>query len=137
MRIWSDLRGKPLDPRGLAHRLGQYGIERRTIRLGDTTAKGYDATDLYDAWQRYLPDPRKSGTSVTAVTPQVTEPESVTDESSVTDAAVTPPLWVTESEPATRTVTAVTPVTDLRGSERPDGGDWDNLMAQERGEVIA
>jgi hypothetical protein len=40
---WGDLRGKPLDARGLATRL------RNDVR------KGYKAADLADAWSRYLP----------------------------------------------------------------------------------
>jgi Protein of unknown function (DUF3631) len=68
---WDDLRGKPLDPRGLARRLAEYGVERKTIRIGDTTAKGYRREDFYDAWQRYLTSPPLRDESVTAVT----EPE--------------------------------------------------------------
>lgn len=79
---WGDLRGKPLDNRGLSHRLRPYGIASRTLRVGSTTAKGYRRTDLHDAWQRYLPaslpQPDSAVTSVTAVTtpPTVT---AVTD----------------------------------------------------------
>lgn len=58
---WSDLRGKPLDARGLAHRLGQYEVESGTVRVGEATAKGYKAEDLFDVWQRYTlpPDPEE------------------------------------------------------------------------------
>lgn len=53
---WGDLHGKPLDARGLARRLRPYGIRPRDVRLGgDAKAKGYSATDLHDAWVRYLP----------------------------------------------------------------------------------
>ena len=52
---WGDLRGKPLDSRGLSHRLGQYAIKPTTVRIGDSTPKGYRRTDLHDAWSRYLP----------------------------------------------------------------------------------
>lgn len=51
---WSDLRGKPLDPRGLASRLRQYGVKSITVRIGDATARGYRREDLLDPWSRYL-----------------------------------------------------------------------------------
>lgn len=51
---WADLKGKPLDSRGLSWRLRQYGIAPRGIRIGDTTPKGYRREDLHDAWARYL-----------------------------------------------------------------------------------
>jgi len=51
---WGDLRGKALDARGLSRRLAKYGIKPRSVRIGDTTPKGYDRADLHDAWSRYL-----------------------------------------------------------------------------------
>jgi hypothetical protein len=47
--------GEGLDPRGLARLLKPYGIKRRTIRLGDQTAKGYKREQFEEAWARYLP----------------------------------------------------------------------------------
>lgn len=66
---WADLRGKPLDARGLARRLSKYGqgenrIAPKVFRDGETTIRGYAAGDLLDAWQRYLP------TEVTDTTPK-------------------------------------------------------------------
>jgi hypothetical protein len=52
---WRDIRGKPLDDRGLAKRLKPYGIKSKTVRIHEKTPKGYDATDFHDAWSRYLP----------------------------------------------------------------------------------
>jgi hypothetical protein len=52
---WGDLRGKPLDARGLARRLRKFGVVSATIRHGDETPKGYKREDLYDAFKRYLP----------------------------------------------------------------------------------
>lgn len=52
---WSSLRGQPLDQRGLARLLLPYGVQGHVIRTGETTARGLLATDLHDAWARYLP----------------------------------------------------------------------------------
>jgi hypothetical protein len=52
---WADVRGKPLDARGLANRLRQYDVHSGTVRIGERTAKGYKRADLHDAWSRYLP----------------------------------------------------------------------------------
>ena len=65
---WKDLKGKPLDERGLAHRLRQYGIKSKTIRVGEATPKGYASADFHDAWSRYLSSPDKSATSATSAT---------------------------------------------------------------------
>jgi len=51
---WADLRGRPLDPRGLARLLRRYGIASTSVRVGDRAAKGYRRADLHDAWSRYL-----------------------------------------------------------------------------------
>lgn len=76
---WGDLRGKPMDARGLARRLRQYDVRSKTVRVGDATPKGYSRTDLHDAWTRYLPHPPESATSATRATPQVSGPETVSD----------------------------------------------------------
>lgn len=52
---WADLRGKPLDARGLARRLGRYEVKSKVVRVGDSTPRGYTREDLWDAWGRYLP----------------------------------------------------------------------------------
>lgn len=53
---WSDLRGKPLGVRRLATILREYGIRPVKVReLGGRALQGYRRTDLWDAWQRYLP----------------------------------------------------------------------------------
>jgi hypothetical protein len=66
---WVDLKGKPLDDRGLARRLREYGIKSRTVRIGSTTPRGYERKDFLDAWARYLPSLRTSATSTTSATP--------------------------------------------------------------------
>ncbi len=71
---WRDLRGKELDPRGLAQRLAKYGVRPRNLKVDGRVVKGYDAGDLVDAWSRYLPaedahqSPEESATSATSAT---------------------------------------------------------------------
>ena len=66
---WGDLRGKPLDSRGLAMRLKKYGVAPKSVRIGEATPKGYTRKNLYDAWERYLPSlPITSATSATSTT---------------------------------------------------------------------
>lgn len=76
---WADLRGKPLDQRGLARRLTQYGVKSRNVRIGERVVKGYSREDLHDPWTRYLPpslSPPASATSATSATePDVEDPD--------------------------------------------------------------
>lgn len=66
---WADLKGKPLDDRGLASRLRGYGIKSKVKWFGAKQARGYEKADFQDAWARYLPSQaEKSVTSVTPVT---------------------------------------------------------------------
>jgi len=70
---WSDLKGKPLNDRGLAVRLRQYGVRSKDLNVGgDARRKGYTREDLHDAWETYLtpppPPPDKSATSATNAT---------------------------------------------------------------------
>lgn len=110
---WGELRGKPLDARGLAQRLRRYDVRPTTIRIGENLKKGYRAEDLYDAWCRYLPpDPENSVTSGTAVTTagQSTCPP-VTANGLVTDRSVTASAAGTERDAVTSTCNAVPDVT--------------------------
>ena len=52
---WTDVRGKPLDSRGLSTRLKRYGVKPKPVRIGDKTPRGYLAAELMDPWKRYLP----------------------------------------------------------------------------------
>jgi hypothetical protein len=52
---WKDIRGKPLDDRGLAKRLKPYGIKSRDVWDSGTTRKGYCRADFDENWKRYLP----------------------------------------------------------------------------------
>ena len=83
---WGDLRGRPLDARKLAKMLKPYGIRPHTVRLGDKTAKGYQAEDFTDAFSRYTPVIAvTSVTSDTKNTSQASlEDDNVTDVTDVT-----------------------------------------------------
>ena len=82
---WRDLKGKPLDERGLAYRLRQYSVKPKTIRIGSNTPKGYTRADLHDVWLRYLPpQPSESATSATHATKQSSE-HSVADVADIAD----------------------------------------------------
>ncbi|MGI8705151.1 MAG: DUF3631 domain-containing protein [Sphingomicrobium sp.] len=71
---WGDIRGKPLDARGLAQRLRPYEIKPTTVRILSSTPKGYRREDLHDAWARYLgPPPHESATSATNETEETTQ----------------------------------------------------------------
>jgi hypothetical protein len=63
---WGDLRGKPLDPRGLARQLKQYDVKPEVLWFGSRQERGYRRSDFAEAWDRYLP--QSSATSVTSVT---------------------------------------------------------------------
>jgi hypothetical protein len=52
---WGDLRGKPLDARGLAQRLRKYDVRPGTHRFPEGALRGYRTEDMHDAWLRYLP----------------------------------------------------------------------------------
>jgi Protein of unknown function (DUF3631) len=61
--------GRPLSQAGLSRLLRPFEISPRTMRLGDSTFKGYYREFFEDAWKRYL----KRG-DVAANAPQVNEP---------------------------------------------------------------
>jgi hypothetical protein len=78
---WADLRGKPLNDRGLATRLRRYDVKPKVIRIDDKTPRGYLRDDLVDVWARYLPaPPNTSATTATTATngqdPDVHNPEA-------------------------------------------------------------
>ena len=86
---WGDMRGKELDPRRLANLLKQYGIKSETIRIGESTPKGYTRESLYDAWTRYCGPSDIAATSATAQQSIAGADSSVADKSSVADRSAT------------------------------------------------
>ena len=67
---WGDLRGKPLDARGLARHLKQYEIKPEVLWFGSKQERGYRRSAFKEAWGRYLPQP--PATTVPRVTPVTT-----------------------------------------------------------------
>ncbi|MFC1796069.1 DUF3631 domain-containing protein [Pseudomonadota bacterium] len=66
---WAELKGKPLNPRGLSARLRSYNVKPKDIRIGGKILKGYSRSDLWDVWERYLSSPpEESATSATGAT---------------------------------------------------------------------
>lgn len=72
---WHDLRGRPLDPRGLARMLKRYAVAPAKVKVAGRPLQGYRRADLWDAWSRYLPpvpaqaepaEPAGTGTGNTA-----------------------------------------------------------------------
>lgn len=123
---WGDLRGKELDARGLSRRLGKYGVQRKTLRVGERVFKGYDAADLADPWSRYL----STGLPVTAAgVAEIKGKDQLLslDPPSPGDNSVT---TVTRSQAADGR-NRVTDVTDTRPSARDSSGDPPDDQARE------
>ena len=112
---WTNLKGKPLDERGLAHRLRQYGIKPKVIRVGTGTPRGYTQADFFDAWQRYLPGPSpvRSATSATSATNSENQALIVAD--SVADVADAVADRRAEKPSKCNAVADVADVADLAG----------------------
>jgi hypothetical protein len=67
---WGDIKGKPLDARGLSKLLKPYEVAPKNVRIGNTITKGYRRSDLYDPWSRYVVSVshKESATSATSAT---------------------------------------------------------------------
>lgn len=107
---WGELvGGKPLNARGLARRLGGYGVKSKNVRTGgDSPKKGYARGDLWDAWSRYLPPPpQESATSVPGSPTEATDPHGLShlgiDGSSTPETAESGPEALQRSASATET----------------------------------
>lgn len=64
---WSDMTPRQLDTTKLARLLKPYDIRPKTIRIDETTLKGYEINQFVDAWHRYVP-PLSGVSPVTPVT---------------------------------------------------------------------
>lgn len=52
---WAELKGKPLDTRGLARMLAKYEVESKQVKVNKVGRKGYLREHLIEPWVRYLP----------------------------------------------------------------------------------
>ncbi len=97
---WADLRGRPLDARGLARRIRLYEVTSTKVKVEARALQGYRREHLWDAWSRYLPAP----TSIQAEPAE--PPERARSE---------PMSWVPHvgqvPEPSSRTEPATEPLT--------------------------
>jgi Protein of unknown function (DUF3631) len=85
---WGDLRGKPLDARGLANILRRYQIKPVNVRLGGIIQKGYRREDLYENWRRYIPSSLSPPeTALHALHPLQTPPPKPSETANVADVA--------------------------------------------------
>jgi hypothetical protein len=120
---WNDLKGKPLNDRGLAYRLRDYGVRSKNLSIGGEYGprpKGYTRGDLHDVWERYLPLlPHRNATAATGGTGPDFQGSAVAavadDGSAVADERGA------ERADETGTVAAVADVADVAG----DGGRGD------------
>ena len=122
---WADLRGTPLNARGLSNRLGRYQIKRSDVRIGEWHGKGYKREDLWDAWTRYLPNP--PGATDDAATED--ETQAINTENVIKEQGAESGPLADVGVAGYESVTSVTPVTNCRTCGR-------NLIApasQQRG----
>jgi hypothetical protein len=76
---WGDWYGRPLTARDLAKQLKPFGIRSHTVRIGETTPKGFRSADLMDAWRRYDVLGGGSATSDTSATVLTSDVSHVAD----------------------------------------------------------
>jgi hypothetical protein len=115
---WGDLRGKPLDARGLARRLKLYEVNSVKVKTDGKALQGYRSEYLWDAFERYLP-PTPSG-------PEPVEPMEPgrSDTVSQVPFAGDVPEPAKRMKPETTTLTREVPEVPLsRGSECPTPDD--------------
>lgn len=126
---WADLRGRALDSRGLARRLGAYEVASTQLKIDGQKVRGYRREDLWDGWQRYCggedpdpdgaPDPGGTVPAVPVVPGWSEGPDRVPDDEAV---PVPPTQPVPETPPLSREVPQVPEVPHPRTPE-PDGDD--------------
>jgi hypothetical protein len=123
---WGDLRGRPLDARGLSRRLSKFDVGSHTVRVGVVTGKGFSRDDLADSWRRYLPaNVTHTAANVTLVTPNVTpnvthmEAGAIERERGEEEGKI--PVSPLVGTPSPEGVTRVTSVTSPPGNGLPPG----------------
>ena len=74
---WGDWYGRPVTARFVAERLKPFVIHSKTLRIGDSTLRGYEKSAFTDPWDRYLD--ATSATSETNVAAQGLTADSGTE----------------------------------------------------------
>jgi hypothetical protein len=99
---WRDGRG--LDARLLAKLLKPYGVRPGTVRLGDTTAKGYRREQLAEPWTRYLdePDPQHGADASPRIPLHERDVTDVTDVTAISEGGAEWPATDDEEAEADR-----------------------------------
>lgn len=111
---WGDLRGRPLDSRGLAWRLSAYGVSSTQLKVDGAKVRGYRREDLWDAWQRYLaPTPEEA---VPPVPPVPSRSQAVVEVPDAGEVPVPAVEAVPATPPLSRAVPQVPQVPDLWGA---------------------
>jgi putative DNA primase/helicase len=123
---WSN--GKPITGRSMAKLLKDFGIEPRTIRLDEATAKGYSREWFEDAWARYLP-PHPSPASPTAPIVAETPFSDPSPDGAVTDAESG--FDPRQSGPVTEVTDTGQPVGADELSAANENGDEDDVRRRE------
>src|SRR4029453_9162827 len=139
-RPWATYRrGKPIDPRGLARLLRPFEVYPGTIRVGDTTSKGYTLehegkpSKLAEAIDRYVPPPTPTPVVTDPKTPsQPSQPSQVNNSAdlhSVTDSEKIGPKNVNFVNDSAQ----VRDVTDKRAPQTRDteGTTWTDALDPE------
>lgn len=104
---WCDLRGKPLDARGLANRLKAYGVTSTKVKIDEASVRGYRREDLHDPWQRYLStDPAEAEPTEPPEHSSSEDPDQVPDRNLV-------PEPEPEAEPEAHPLTCTVPEVPL------------------------
>ncbi|GFO68690.1 hypothetical protein GMLC_22690 [Geomonas limicola] len=78
-------RGQAISPRQVASRLKEYGITSRSIRIYNSTPKGYTVDQFQEAFSRYLPPPKEPQQAETMPQLVRTGDSGVADNVSVAD----------------------------------------------------
>lgn len=101
---WSNLKGAPLDARGLAWRLGSYEVSSTKVKIDGKALQGYRREDLWDCWERYCPLP-------TSQVPEPTEPAEPpwSEHPAEVPASRQVPEPATQTEPEPHTLTCDVP----------------------------
>lgn len=82
---WGNIKGEPIDARFLARMLSKYDVPtNNTFKLAGRPVKGYQVSDLYDAWERYVPSVQISNSGnqsnqTSETSPKVTAVTDVTE----------------------------------------------------------